>query len=84
MLSQIGELVRTAPDWARADALSSEVTGWLDRARQAVGELDSPEAVILRVHLQHLRNDVVRHGSQIVEMLRRIDWLTKVENKKLA
>ena len=84
MLSRIGELVRTAPDWARADALSSEVTGWLDRARQAVEGLGSAMAVILRVHLQYLRNDVVRHGSQIVEMLRRIDWQTKSENKKLA
>jgi len=84
MLSQIGELVRTAPDLARADALSSEVTGWLDRARQVVEELDSANAVILRVHLQYLRNDVVRHGSQIVEMLRHIDWQTKSENKKLA
>ena len=75
MLSQIGELVRTAPDWARADALSSEVTGWLDRARQVVEELDSAKAVILRVHLQYLHNDIVRHGSQIVETLRRVEKL---------
>ena len=75
MSSGIAELVRTAPDWTRVDALSAEVKGWLDRALQTIEQLDAVEAGILRVHLQYLHNDIVRHGSQIVETLRRVEKL---------
>ena len=75
MSSRIMELVRTAPDWACVDALSAEVKTWLDHALQTVEQLDAVEASILRVHLQYLHNDIVRHGSQIVETLRRVEKL---------
>jgi len=73
MLSQIGELVRTAPDWARVDTRSADVVAWLDLAHKAVQECDLVEIGILRVHLQFLDNDVVRHGTGIVEALRRVE-----------
>ena len=71
----ITELVRTAPDWARVDALSAEVKAWLERTLETIEQLDAIEAGILRVHLQYLHNDIVRHGSQIVETLRRVEKL---------
>jgi hypothetical protein len=77
MSSGIAELVRTAPDWARQDGLSTEVRAWLDRARQIVEELDPVEAGTLRVHLKFLHNDIVRHGAEIVEALRRVGMTTQ-------
>jgi hypothetical protein len=50
MSSGIAELVRTAPDWARQDGLSTEVRAWLD---------------------------IVRHGAEIVEALRRVGMTTQ-------
>jgi len=67
------ELVRTAPDWARVDTRSAEVVAWLDHARRAVQDCDLVEAGILRVHLQFLDNDIVRHGAEIVAALRRVE-----------
>jgi len=70
--SRIAELVQTAPDWARVDTRSAEVLAWLDHARRAVQERDLVEVGILRVHIQFLDNDIVRHGAEIVAALRRV------------
>jgi len=70
--SKVAELLRTAPDWARVDPHSAEVVAWLQRAHQAVKELDLVEVDIFGVHLQFLDNDIVRHGTEIVEVLRRV------------
>ena len=72
MSSRIAELVQTAPDWARVDTRSAEVLAWLDHARRAVQERDLVEVGILRVHIQFLDNDIVRHGAEIVAALRRV------------
>ena len=77
MPSKIADLVRTAPDWARVDPQSAEVVAWLHRAHQVVKELEPVEVDIFRVHLQHLDNDVLRHGTGIVEVLRRVEGRTK-------
>jgi hypothetical protein len=79
--SRITELIRTAPDWARVDTRSAEVIAWLDHARRAVQECDLVEVGILRVHLQFLDNDIVRHGAEIVAALRRVE---KKEPKRRA
>jgi hypothetical protein len=44
-----------------------------DRARRTIQELDPVEAGIVQVHLQFLHNDIVRHGSEIVETLHRVE-----------
>jgi hypothetical protein len=48
--SKVAELLRTAPDWARVDSQSAEVVAWLQRAHQAVKELDLVEVDIFGVH----------------------------------
>jgi hypothetical protein len=73
VLSRTAGLVRTAPDLAKVDPLSAEVTTWLDRAYQTVLELDPIEAGILQVHAQFLHNDVPRHCTEIVEALIPVD-----------
>jgi len=70
---RIANLLRTAPDWTTVDPLSAEVTAWLQRAHQAALEFDSLEVRVLQIHLQFFHNDIARHGSEIVEMLRRIE-----------
>ena len=77
VVARIVDLVRTAPDWAKADPLAAEVRAWLDEARQVVEELRPAEAGLVLVHLQFVHNDVARHGPEIVEALRRVASMRK-------
>jgi hypothetical protein len=77
VVARIVDLVRTAPDWAKADPLSTEVRAWLDRVRHVIEELRPAEAGLVLVHLQFVHNDVARHGPEIVETLRRVASMRK-------
>jgi hypothetical protein len=72
MLSQIEALLRTAPDWRRVDASSPVLHAWLKHADTAVREVDQSEARAVRAHLQFFRCDIVTHGEEICECLRRV------------
>lgn len=54
MAGALDQLRRSAPDLAKLDPLSSEVCAWLDRAHEAVRDVDEAEAIILRMHQRYL------------------------------
>ena len=54
MAGELDRLRRSAPDLAHLDPLSAEVRAWLDRAHDAVKQVDKAEAVILRMHQRYL------------------------------
>ncbi len=54
MAGELDQLRRSAPDLANLDPLSAEVRAWLDRAHDAVKQVDKAEAVILRMHQRYL------------------------------
>ena len=82
MSSKIAELVRTAPDWTKADPLSTEVKAWLDRAYDAVREFDPVEAGVLKAYARHLGDDPRRHSVEIVDTLQRVVWkMEKLERR---
>jgi hypothetical protein len=54
MAGELDQLRRSVPDLAKLDPLSTEVREWLDRAHEAVNELDKAEGVILRMHQRYL------------------------------
>ena len=54
MAGELDQLRRSAPDLAHLDPLSAEVRAWLDRAHDAVKQVDNAEAVILRMHQRYL------------------------------
>ena len=54
MAGELDQLRRSAPDLANLDPLSTDVCEWLDRAHDAVKQVDRAEAVILRMHQRYL------------------------------
>lgn len=54
MAGELDQLRRSVPDLAKLDPLSTEVRAWLDRAHEAVKEVDRAEGVILRMHQRYL------------------------------
>jgi len=72
MSSQIEALLRTAPDWRRVDASSPVLHAWLKHVDKAVREVDPSEARVVQIHLQFFRGDIVTHGEEICECLRRV------------
>jgi len=73
MAGELDQLRRSAPDLAKLDPLSSEVREWLDRAHEAVKQVDKAEAVILRMHqgyLMHPAEKIVA-SAEIIETLDR-------------
>jgi len=54
MAGELDQLRRSVPDLAKLDPLSTEVREWLDRAHEAVKEVDKAEGVILRMHQRYL------------------------------
>jgi hypothetical protein len=54
MAGELDQLRRSAPDLAKLDPLSIEVREWLDRAHDAVKQVDKAEGVILRMHQRYL------------------------------
>ena len=80
--SKIAELIKTAPDWTKADPLSTEVRAWLDRAYDAVREFDPVEAGVLKAYARHLGDDPRRHSVEIVDTLQRVVWkMEKLERR---
>jgi hypothetical protein len=77
--SRIAELLQTAPNWATVDPHSAQMVAWLQQAHQAVRELDPAASGTLGLHLQFLDDDIVRHGAEIVNVLRRVDIKTKAQ-----
>src|SRR5262252_10527824 len=54
MTGNLDQLRRSVPDLAKLDPLSTEVRQWLDRAHDAVKQVDEAEAIILRMHQRYL------------------------------
>jgi len=73
MAGELDQLRRSAPDLARLDPLSSEVRDWLDRAHDAVRQVDRAEGVIFRMHQRYLLDSAEKTvaSAEIVETIER-------------
>jgi hypothetical protein len=73
MAGELDQLRRSAPDLARLDPLSSEVRDWLDRAHDAVRQVDRAEGVIFRMHQRYLLDAAEKTvaSAEIVETIER-------------
>jgi len=73
MAGELDQLRRSAPDLARLDPLSSEVRDWLDRAHDAVRQVDGAEGVIFRMHQRYLLDPAEKTvaSAEIMETLDR-------------
>jgi hypothetical protein len=73
MAGELDQLRRSAPDLAKLDPLSSEVRDWLDRAHDAVRQVDRAEGVIFRMHQRYLLDAAEKTvaSAEIVETIER-------------
>jgi len=73
MTGDLDQLRRSVPDLAKLDPLSTEVRAWLDRAHEAVKQVDEAEAVILKMHERYLLDpaEKVVASAEIVETIDR-------------
>ena len=73
MAGELEQLRRSAPDLLKLDPLSTEVCEWLDRAHDAVKQVDKAEAVILRMHQRYLLNPAEKTvaAAEIIDTLDR-------------
>ncbi len=73
MSGDLNELRQTAPDLARLDPLSTEVSEWLYRVHDAVKQVDEAEAVIFRMHQRYLLDPSEKTvaSAEIVETIDR-------------
>lgn len=73
MSGDLVQLRKSAPDLARLDPLSKEVSEWLDTAYSAVRGVDEAEGVIFRMHQRYLLDpaEKVIASAEIVETIDR-------------
>ncbi len=73
MAGELDQLRKTIPDLAHQDPLSIEVREWLDRAYNAVRQIDEVEGIVLRLHQRHLLDPARKRvaGAEIAETVER-------------
>ncbi|HUL07632.1 MAG TPA: hypothetical protein VLV76_14935 [Candidatus Acidoferrum sp.] len=76
MAGALDQLRRSAPDLAKLDPLSTEVSEWLDRAHDAVKDVDEAEAVILRMQQRYLLDP----AAKIVASAEILDTVERAAN----
>jgi hypothetical protein len=73
MAGELDQLRKTIPDLMHQDPLSAEVREWLDRAYNAVRQINHVEGIVLRVHERHLLDPARKRvaSAEIAETVER-------------
>ena len=79
MSGALDQLRQSTPDLKRLDPLSDEVRTWLDKAYDALKEVDVVESAILRLH-EHSLQDPERKAVASSEIMETIDRARATDN----